>query len=120
MLIATIITIFVLGGGGAAMTLLPEDFDKQVKSVVTEKERLKEVQAIVKQIEKDFSSYDKQAKAIGKEMIALNANYDAEEKDFHRVIERMLEERQKAQTQFIEAQFKLREQMTSEEWQTVF
>ena len=120
MIAATIITLLIMAFGGGGGDLLPEDFNKRVKAEITDKQVRKEVNALTKQINKDYAEYSEGVEALAKEELALNSNYDAGRREFEALIDRLMGTREDAQRKLLDNRFKMVNHMTQEQWDAVF
>lgn len=121
MIIATItfLTMYVFGGGGFE-GFFPKDFNKQVKKQVADTQRVEQVKDIARQIEKDAEAYNKFVEKTTKEILEVDANYDATEADYHQLTAKILAERQQAQTRFVEGRMQIKTLITEAEWAAIF
>lgn len=78
MLVATLTLLMtMLFGGGNISAFIVEDLPKEIKSNIDDKERQKEVLAVVKGYEKEFKKSQKELKGVKKELKKLNADRGA-------------------------------------------
>ena len=120
MIAATIMTLLIMAFGGGGGDLLPKDFNKRVKAEITDKQVRKEVDALTKQINKDYAEYSKDVEALAKEELTLNSNYDAERREFEALIDRLIRTREDTQRRLLDNRFKMVNHMTQEQWGAVF
>jgi uncharacterized protein YoxC len=121
MLIALVTLIIILmGTGGDGNNYIPKDFSKRVKSEVSDKEVRKQVDAVVKQVNEDVEAYRKEAEALARKGMGLNADYDAEMESFEGLIDQVVDLREGLQDNLIDNRFKLLDILTEEQWNAVF
>ena len=111
-------TIFILGGSGSGTLDFIADFSDTVKVVVENKEDQKAALSTLKSMKKLTSSYDKDHKRTSKELNSAmssddNATIDA-------VWDQHLQQRNAYDSSMLDLRFELRDQLTREEWQSVF
>jgi hypothetical protein len=111
-------TIFILGGGGSGTLDFIADFGDSVKMVVENKEDQKAALATLKAMKKLTSSYDKDHKSTSKELsTAISSNDNA---TIDAVWDQHLQQRNAYDSSMLDLRFELRDQLTREEWQSVF
>jgi hypothetical protein len=91
-----------------------------VKAEVSDKQVRKEVTALSKQINKDVEEYGKGAEKLAREVMDLNADYDAELASFEALIDRVVSAREDVQKKLIDSRLRLAALLTQEQWNAVF
>jgi hypothetical protein len=74
----------------------------------------------IDRITKAIDEYNKVFARDGKEAVHLYMTYDSRPEDFQRVLSQIDAEREKAQQKILDARFKMKDIMTSAEWQALF
>lgn len=120
MLIALTILIFGLGGGSSENWFFPEDFTNLVEPAVFEENRQTRIIELYENINESINSYYESVKMIAENISQINCNPEATEKDFEKVVQSLMQEREKLQKEIIEARFNMVDQFTAEEWKQVF
>ena len=120
MLIALTILILGLGGGSSENWLFPEDFTDLVETAVVEENRQTRIIELYENVNESINSYYERVKEIAENTSQINRNPDATGKDFEKVVQSLMQERQKLQNEIIEARFNMVDQLTVEEWKQVF
>ena len=120
MLIALTILILGLGGGSSENWLFPEDFTDLVETSVVEENRQTRIIELYENVNESINFYYKRVKEIAENTSRINRNPDATGKDFEKVVQSLMQERQKLQNEIIEARFNMVDQLTVEEWKQVF
>ena len=122
MLIAllTALAVIWLGSGGGGDDYLPKELNKRVKSEVSDKQVRKDVEALVKQINKDIGEYREDAERLARDMMELSADYDAELESFESLVDQVVSAREDVQKKAIDSRLKLVDLLTVEEWKAVF
>ena len=117
--LVTLLSLYVFGGSGFE-GFFPNDFNKQVKKQVTDSQRVDKVEEISSQIEKDAEAYNKLVEKTIKEILEVDANYNALEADYHQLTAKILDERQQIQTRFVKGRLQIKTLITEEEWAIIF
>ena len=120
MLIALTILILGLGGGSSENWLFPEDFTDLVETAVVEENRQTRIIELYENVNESINFYYERVKEIAENTSRINRNPDATEKDFEKVVQSLMQERQKLQNEIIEARFNMVDQLTVDEWKQVF
>ena len=118
MLIA--LTILLLGGGGSDVWLFPEDFTGKVEMVVVEEKRQAEILDLVDKITQSVTTYNDRIQKLADQASQLNRNPEAGSGDFESLIENLLQERKKLQTEVLEVRLKMMLQFEHRQWEKVF
>ncbi len=88
MLVASLaLLIGMLFGGGNIPAFVVEDFPKEVKANVDDKERQKEILSTVKPYEKEFKSVQKGLNKSKKKMKKLNLDRNASSEDINEILD---------------------------------
>jgi predicted metal-dependent hydrolase len=119
LILATLLVLW-LGFGGGGNDYLPKDFNKRVKAEVSDKQVRKEVDAVVKQINKDVEAYRNDVEALAREGISLNADYDAELEKFETLVDRIVGSREEIQKKLLDDRYKLVTILSEEQWKAIF
>ena len=117
--LVTFLSLYVFGGSGFE-GFFPSDFNKQVKKQVTDSRRIDKVEEVSSQIEKDAEAYNKVVEKTIKEILEVDANYNALEADYHQLTAKILDERQQIQTRFVKGRLQIKTLITEEEWAVIF
>jgi hypothetical protein len=117
MLIA-LYTIFVLGGGGSGTLDFIADFSDTVEVVVENDEDQKAALSTLKAMKKLTSSYDKDYKSASKDLNIAASSDDSAAIDA--AWEGLQHQRRAYDSSMIDLRFELRDQLTREEWQSIF
>lgn len=122
MLIALIVTYFLLGGSESNLELLPvpKDVDKRLESTITDTEQRKEIQKIVDEAAKEMNNINERLLKIHQKGRNLNLNYTSNEEDFKPLIADVMNERKVVQKTLTDLHFQLRDKMTEEQWIAIF
>jgi hypothetical protein len=120
MLIALTILILGLGGGSSENLLFPEDIIERVEISVVDENRQIRINNLVENINESINSYYERVKEIAENTSLINRNPDATEKDFEKVVQSLVKEREKLQKEIIEARLNMVDQFTVDEWKQVF
>ena len=118
MLIA--LTIMLLGGGGSDLWLFPEDFTDRVETVITDEGRQTAIIDLFDEITDSYVAYNDRIKKTADNAALLNRNYDATKQEFEPVIDSLLQERRKLQTEVLDARVKMADRFQEDEWQQIF
>ncbi len=111
-------TIFILGGGGSATLDYIADFSDTVKVVVENDENQKAALSTLKAMKKLTSAYDKDYKRTSKELNIAASSDDSAAIDA--AWEELQQQRSAYDSSMIDLRFELRDQLTRDEWQSVF
>jgi len=118
MLIA--LTILLLGGGGSDVWLFPEDFTDKVEMVVVEEKRQAEILDLFDKITQSVTTYNDRIQKLADQASQLNRNPEAGSQDFESMIENLLQERKKLQTEVLEVRLKMVLKFEQSQWEKVF
>lgn len=117
MLIA--LAILLLGGGGDVW-LFPEDFTDKVETVIVEEKKQSEIIDLFDKMNESVATHGDRVKEIAEMVSSLNRYPEATEQDFESIIESLLEERKKLQTEVLDARLNMVLQFHQNEWEHVF
>ncbi len=120
MLIATItILMGMLFGGGNMSAFVVEDFPKEVKANVDDKERKKEIISLVKPYEKEFKSVQKDLKKSIKNMKKLNLDRNASSEDINEILDEATATWKRIQAKGIHTRSETLEMLNDQEWEEI-
>jgi hypothetical protein len=111
-------TIFILGGSGSGTLDFISDYSDTVKLVVENKEDQKAALSTLKAMKKLTSTYDKDHKRTSKELNTAISSDDLSAIDA--VWDKHLQQRSTYDSSMLDLRFELRDQLTSDEWQSIF
>jgi hypothetical protein len=111
-------TIFVLGGSGSGTLDYIAEFSDTVKVVVENKEDQKAALSTLKAMKKLTSTYDKDYKRTSKELNTTISSDDNAAIDA--VWDEFLQQRGVYDSSMLDLRFELKDQLTREEWQSIF
>ena len=120
MLIATLYILLFGGGGGDSIWLFPDSFSQHVKVVVLEEERQDELNDLFDKIKESIKTHDDNVSDIAKDLHKSVQNPDATDQKLDQYIQKLLKEREKAQTKILDARFKMADKLKPEEWKDIF
>ena len=118
MIIATLVTLIFLGG--AAGSLFPKNFNKQLKSAVENKSERKEIESIVEDIDDTFKEFNKEAGKSMEEIIELGTNHDIDPMELQKRVDALITRRAAMQKKAIDARMTMPGKMTREQWAVAF
>lgn len=120
MLVATLgLLIGMLLGGGNISSYVVEDFPKEVKSNVDDKDRQKEILAITKPYEKEFKSVQKDLKKSKKQMKKLNLDRNASSEDIDEILDEANASWKHIQGTGVKARTEVMSMLSDEEWELI-
>ncbi|MGI9530887.1 hypothetical protein [Lutimonas sp.] len=120
MLVATLsLLIGMLLGGGNISAYVVEDFPKEVKSNVDDKERQKEILALTKPYEKEFKSVQKDLKKSKKQMKKLQLDRDASSEDISEILDNANSSWKGIQATGIATRAEVITMLSDEEWELI-
>lgn len=120
MLVATLsLLISMLLGGGNISAYVVEDFPKEVKSNVDEKERQKEILSLTKPYEKEFKSVQKDLNKSKKQMKKLNLDRNASSEDINAILNKANTSWKGIQSTGVEARAEVMTMLSEEEWELI-
>lgn len=120
MLIATItILMGMLFGGGNMSAFVVEDFPKEVKANVDDKERQKEIISLVKPYEKEFKSVQKDLNKSKKKLKKLNLDRNASSEDINEILDEATTTWRRIQTEGLQTRSKTLEMLNDQEWEEI-
>jgi hypothetical protein len=111
-------TIFILGGGGSGTLDFIAEFSDTVKVVVENEDDRKAALSTLKTMKKLTKTYDKDVKSTSKELRTAISSDDSAA--IENVSEKHLLQRGAYDSSMLDLRFELREQLTREEWQSIF
>jgi hypothetical protein len=114
--LVALMTLLFFGGGNEAIFLNP-DIKKNVKTYVKDKDRKKEIYAIIKEIEKEQKKFLKRkSKYFDKKAIALNNSYLTQREAFDALFEEYYTERMNIQSSYWTRDSRIRTIFKEDEW----
>lgn len=120
MLVATLsLLIGMLLGGGNISAYVVEDFPKEVKRNVDEKERQKDILAITKPYEKEFKSVQKDLKKSKKQMKKLHLDRNASSEDINEILDNSNTSWKDIQAKGVAARTEVMAMLSDEEWELI-
>lgn len=117
--LVTFLSLYVFGGGGFE-GFFPSDFNEQVKKQITDPQRIEQVKEIASQVEKDAEAYNKWVEKTIKEILEVDANYNALETDYHQLTAKILDKHLQVQKRFVKGRLQIKTLITKEEWAVIF
>ena len=117
MLIAAI-TVFTLLVGGGFFSL--DNVRDAAKEVIQDKDRAKQVVAITKEADKEFKSYIKNLNARSKQLVEMNKDYNLTREEIDAFYIKSDKRRRAFLERFVELRFQAKNQVTPEEWRTIY
>ena len=120
MIIATITALIILFGGGGSLESYLLDIKKPVKNAVEDKETVKAVLNLSKDLGKQLKAQNKEITKLRENFLDLHTNYDAESADMEAYIDRLIIVRETGQKHILDTQSAMKDLMTREEWTKVF
>jgi len=120
MLVASLsLLIGMLFGGGNISAFVVEDFPKEVKKNVDDKERQKEIMASFKPYEKEFKKVQKDLNKSKKKMKKLNLDRNASSEDIESILDGANDAWKGVQTSGLQSRAKTLEMLSDEEWELI-
>ena len=120
MLVASLaLLIGMLFGGGNIPAFVVEDFPKEVKANVDDKERQKEILSMVKPYEKEFKSVQKDLNKSKKKMKKLNLDRNASSEDINEILDEASTAWKDIQTTGLETRSETLKMLSEEEWEQI-
>ena len=120
MIIATTYLIVSIFGGGGLDLYSLEYLQPKIEQYVVAEDRQDTLVDLLK-VEKDKQKeFNKQATTIGKKMLKINKDYDATAAEFSAASDEVEQQLLNMQERQITLRFALKENMTREEWASVF
>lgn len=120
MLVASLtLLIGMLLGGGNFSAFVVEDFPKEVKANVDDKERQKEILKITKQYEKEFKSVQKDLDKSKKKMKKLNLDRNASSEDINDILDDAAPKWKAIQASGLQSRSEALEILSEEEWELI-
>jgi len=119
MLIA-LFTILLLGGSATGMLDFIADSQDTVKVVMEKDDRRKEVLATLKETKKRTEAHNKMVKGASKDLSKTMSGDEGTEADIDAIWQGYFASRADYNRDMLDLRFKLKDQMTREEWQQVF
>lgn len=120
MLVASLsLLIGMLLGGGNISAFVIEDFPKEVKTNINDKERQKEVISSFKPYEKEFKKVQKDLNKSKKEMKKLNLDRNASSEDIQEILDDANLAWKGIQTTGVQNRLKTVEMLSDEEWELI-
>jgi len=120
-MLATLLTIYLLGGSTGASGFLFDfgDLKKQVKEFVTDEYRQADALDTVKDMKSLTKQYGKQVKSATDELVDVFAAREPDEAMVNQVFDAFIEDFEEYTEDGIELRFELRDTLTEEEWSAV-
>ena len=118
MIIATIITYFVLLHGGGAS--YKDAVAPEVKKAITNQAQQKQVLAVVDDIDHSFKEYGKSLKKYAKEFGTVNADRTSTREQYDALLSQIDDLDNQNWKKYIELRAKLKALMSRDEWRAVF
>ena len=115
---ATILMLVFGTGGGLGHYLV--NSDKAIKTAVEDKPRRSEVLDITKQLAKDLKKERKVYIAAVEDYLELHQNYETTPDEFDGQLEEIMGQQQQLIETTLDAREAMKEQMTVDEWHSVF
>ncbi len=120
MLVASLVLLMgVLFGAGNISAYVVEDFPKEVKSHVDDKERQKEILSTVKPYEKEFKSVQKDLNKSKKKMKKLNLDRNASSEDIKKILDGAAAAWKEVQTAGLQTRSETLKILSEEEWDLI-
>jgi hypothetical protein len=119
MLIATITALIIIFGGSGLEFYLT-NIKKPVKEYVQDKERQESILDASTVLSKELKVVRKRTDADFGDLVKAHGDYHSTESDFIKVTDRLLENQQETIRATLDARDIMHEQMTREEWESVF
>lgn len=105
-------------GGGTSHFLI--DMDKQIKSVVQDKNRRNAILSETGNLSKQLKVFEKNINSHLKDYIGVHSDYESKDSDFDSVTACFSADQQQVTKLILDVREKMRELMTKEEWDLVF
>ena len=120
MLVASLsLLIGMLLGGGNISAFVVEDFPKEVKTNVDDKERQKEIMNSFKPYEKEFKKVQKDLNKSKKKMKKLNLDRNASAEDIQSILDNANDAWKGVQTSGLQSREETLEMLSDEEWELI-
>ena len=120
MLVASLsLLIGMLLGGGNISAFVVEDFPKEVKTNVDDKERQKEIMSSFKPYEKEFKKVQKDLNKSKKKMKKLNLDRNASTEDIQEILDNANLAWKGVQSTGVKNRMKTLEMLSDEEWELI-
>jgi len=120
MLVASLsLLIGMLLGGGNISAFVVEDFPKEVKTNVDDKERQKEIMNSFKPYEKEFKKVQKDLNKSKKKMKKLNLDRNASAEDIQSILDDANDAWKGVQTSGVQSRAETLEMLSDEEWELI-
>jgi hypothetical protein len=120
MIVASLtLLIGMLLGGGNVPAFVVEDFPKEIKTHVVDKERQKEILNITKPYEKEFKSVQKDLNKSKKKMKKLHLDREASSDDIGQILDEASDSWQAIQTTGFQNRTEALKILTEEEWELI-
>ena len=120
MIVATTYLIITLFGGGGLDLFSLEYLQPKIEQYVVAEDRQDVLVDLLKAEQKKQKEFNKQATAAGKKMLKINKDYDATAAEFTAAADDIEQQLLSMQERHITLRFALKENMTREEWASVF
>ena len=120
MIIATTYLIMSLFGGGGMDLFSLEYLQPKIEQYVVAEDRQDLLVDLLKAEQKNQKEFNKQATTAGKKMLKINKDYNANAAEFSAVSDDIEQQLLAMQERHITLRFALKENMTREEWESVF
>lgn len=123
-MLAALLIAFFLGASGASGAILTQgaikDFDERAQQAIADPARAELVSAEVAAMGVELKHFNKTFAKSGKSLTKSYKDHGADSAGMQAQLDALNTDWEAAQTRAIEHRFKIREQMTLEEWQAVF
>jgi len=120
MLVASLVLLIgMLFGGGNMPAFVVEDFPKEVKANVDDKERQKEILSTIKPYEKEFKSVQKDLNKSKKKMKKLNLDRNASSEDINEILDGAAAAWKDLQITGLETRLVTLKMLSEEEWELI-
>ena len=113
------ILIGLLFGGGNISAFLIEDLPKEIKHNVDDKEKQKEILAVLKEFDKEFKKAQKEIDKSKKELKKLNLERTSSEESIRAEFDKVTDIWKKLQTDGIEKRIQVTSMLTEDEWEKI-
>jgi len=120
MLVASLVLLIgMLFGGGNMPAFVVEDFSKEVKTNVDDKERQKEILSSIKPYEKEFKSVQKELNKSKKKMKKLNLDRNASSEDINEILDGAAVAWKDVQKIGLQTRSETLQMLSEEEWELI-
>ena len=120
MIIATITALIILFGGGGSLESYLLDIKKPVKNAVEDKETVKAVLNLSKDLGKQLKAQNKEITKLRDNFLDLHTKHDSNSADFEAYIDKLITVRKEGQKHILDTRSAMKNLMMREEWTEVF